>query len=155
MQQIVHNCVQHQYSLRSKSSQDHCTLSTRAPAEPSAEPHLTASASSYLGISAPCTWPQPAAPHLSTCGISSPSSPCSVGTHSSIRSPRCPVSQLQQAQGGFHDHPLQLSNRTPVGASLSGLQRRFLIPEAASLIVGWTQAAAEQSRLVRMPEGES
>lgn len=31
----------------------------------------------------------------------------------------------------------------------------FLNPEAALLSVGWTQAGAEQSRLARMPEGES
>lgn len=31
----------------------------------------------------------------------------------------------------------------------------FLNPEAALFSVGWTQAGAEQSRLARMPEGES
>lgn len=83
---------------------------------PTTVPLLPASAFSYWGISAPCTRPQAAAPHLSTCGISrSPGSPCRQ--QYSPRSHRCPVSQLSKSQN-FHNHPPQLKKWTPVGASL-------------------------------------
>ncbi len=83
--------------------------------------------------------------------------PCSAWTHSGIPSHRCPESKKHNFHWIIHWSSITevLSVHPCRRERLSRLERLFLIPEAASLRVGWTRAAAEQPRLVRMPEGES
>lgn len=111
--------------------------STRAPTEHSF--HL-----SYLGISSPCTRLQPAAPHLSTCGIStSPGSPCSIlTTQTRITIPASKITTSKKVKS----NPVELKRPDPVAASrwrTVRCERYFWIPRQRCS--AWAELKQEQN----------